>query len=469
MIESNAKDIIEAVSGVLLAGKSENRFQGITIDSRTLQPGELFFCIRGERFDGHDFLPEVLSKEAAGIVLSRKEKLPQAGNLDPERAPFIIQVEDTVSALQDYAHHHRKRFDPQVVAVTGTNGKSSTKEMMAAISEIRFKTLKSQGNFNNHIGLPLTLFNLEAQHETAVLEMGMSALGEIRRLAEIAEPDIGIITNISEAHLVQLKNVKQVQVAKGELFQALSRNATAIVNADDPLVLELAQSLRSNVITYGINNSADIRAREIRARGNNGYDLTLRLFDINASLFLPHQGRFNIYNALAAIAAGHSLGIEAEAMNTGLQNSRLPRQRMEFIKHKGLTLINDTYNANPRSMKEALGFLTELETEGRRFFVIGDMLELGDIAESAHRQLGQESADQGIDYLITIGSLSQIAAKEALASGMQKERVMACHDQQEAAEFLKTLAQTGDCLLFKGSRGSKMEKVIEALTQLRSD
>lgn len=447
-----------------MLGREDKSFLGISIDSRTIQPRQLYFCIRGERFDGHDFIPEIIDKKAAGIICSDKGKIPDAlfsnAHDDP---PFIIQVQDTVAALQDYAHYHRKQFPVRVVAVTGTNGKSTTKEMAAAIAETKFKTLKNKGNLNNHIGLPLTLLNLDASHEVAIVEMGMSAAGEIRRLAQISEPEIGIITNISAAHLMQLQTLKNVQAAKGELFAALNTQGTAIVNADDPLVLELSRSLRSKVVTFAIRNPADIRASDIRTRGNDGFDFTLRLFEEEVPIFLPFLGFCNIYNALAAVAAGHSLGMNTEAMSTGLEKGRLLGNRLETLRHGSLTIINDSYNANPQSMREALAILSQYKTPGRKFFVIGDMLELGDLTSEAHTRLGEEISKHPVDYLVTVGELSNLAGQGALKAGMAKDRIATLADHQEAIDHLSKNVRPNDCLLFKGSRGSRMETVIRGL------
>tara|TARA_B100000686_G_C16784810_1_gene974494 strand:+ start:1357 stop:2739 length:1383 start_codon:yes stop_codon:yes gene_type:complete len=458
--------VIDAIGGSLVCGRPESRFRGVSIDSRSLSAGELFFCLKGKRFDGHDFLPSVLEKKAAGIVFSDGHRLPDFINQEDDFL-FAIQVEDVLAAMQYYARHHLRRVNPKVVAITGTNGKSSTKEMAAAIVETRFKTLKTQGNFNNHVGLPLTLFGLEFDHRVVVLEMGMSAAGEIRRLAEIAEPDIGVITNISEAHLVHLKNVKEVQSAKGELLDALDDKGSAVINADDPMVFELARSIKGKVVTYGVNALADIRASEIKARQGGGYDITVSLYGRKVPMNIPFAGLFNVSNALAAIAIGYVLKIPTGEMLRGLINTQLPTQRMEIFARNGLWVIDDSYNANPRSMQEALCVLAEYPVSGRRFFVMGDMLELGDISEFGHRRLGQEVVHKGIDFLFAVGDLAALAVESAVEEGMDKERAVICSGHVDAGERLACIVEEGDCLLFKGSRGSRMEKVLEELFKAR--
>ena len=464
MIESSAQECLRVMRGDLLSGQESSAFKGVSIDSRTLQAGQLFFCIQGPTFDGHAFIRQALEKKAAGIIISDKDQLPSSETLSGQQyhAPFVVHVDDTLSALQDLARFHRQRLPVRVVGVTGTNGKSTTKEMIAAIAETTFKTLKTQGNLNNHIGLPLNVLQLNASHEVAVLEMGMSAAGEIRLLADIAKPDIGVITNISEGHLVQLKTLKNVQAAKGELFDSLGDEGTAIVNADDPLVLELATSLRTAVkrTTFGIDNPADVKAHDIQAT-ETGHDFAVSLLDNIFPVRLPFLGFGNIYNALAALATGHCLGIGTAEMKAGLENCKLLSQRYEIFKHDFKTIINDAYNANPNSMREALATLAKYPASGRRVFVIGDMLELGDLSSPAHTHLGKEIAQQPIDILITVGELTALTAESACDNGMKREQVIACGTHGEASEFLKKNTQKGDCLLFKGSRGSGMEMVLQ--------
>jgi UDP-N-acetylmuramoyl-tripeptide--D-alanyl-D-alanine ligase len=459
VVEYPASQFASVASGTLVAGNPDGRFHGVSIDSRTLRADELFFCIRGDRFDGHDFIADVWQRNPAGIVLSDIKKLP--AGLQP--GPFIVLVKDTLRALQDLARFHRNRIPARVVAVTGTNGKSTTKEMTAALAQTRFSTLKNKGNLNNHIGLPLTLLQLEPGHQVAVVEMGMSAKGEIRRLAEIASPQIGIITNISEAHMVHLKTLKDVQEAKGELFQALGESHTAIINADDPLVLELARSLKAKPITFGIRNEADFRAVHIRQADLEGYQITVQSLAREFSLHLPLPGAFNIYNALAAMAAGHALGLDADDMVRGFSGFKSLGQRLEILRHNSMTLINDTYNANPQSMHAAMQMLGQYKTDGRKFFVMGDMLELGELSPAAHSRMGVEAAHEPIDFLLTVGELAGLAVRSAHDAGMKPDRAIALQSHQEIVDFLKRHAVAGDCLLFKGSRGSKMEKIIEGL------
>ncbi len=460
MITGKAKDCLDIVGGKLLQGSAEKVFRGVSINSRTIEKEELFVCIQGEKFDGHNFLGDAINKGAAGVILSNPSYLSE-DMISEESSPFVIQSENTLRALQDLASYQRTQFPFQVVAVTGTNGKSTTKEMIASIIATKYKTLKTQGNLNNHIGLPLTLLARKPEHEVGVLEMGMSAAGEIKRLAEIARPDIGVITNISAGHLEQLKTVKDVQAAKGELFDSLNEEGTAIVNADDPLVLELSKSLRAKKITYGIERSADVQASNIQNKGSRGFTFTAKIFNQTISVNLSQIGYCNIYNALAALAAGHSLGISGKDMNRGLENYQQIPQRNEQIHYEGVTLINDAYNANPQSMRAALKTLSEFNTRGKRFLIIGDMLELGPLSESAHHELGQEVTLSNVDHLVTVGPLASLAAESAKKNSRHPLQIGQFNTHAEAVSYLLRNVKKGDCLLIKGSRGAKMENVIQ--------
>ncbi len=463
MIEGLALQLPELTGGKLAQGNPNATFRGVSIDSRTVAEGNLFFCIEGDRFDGHEFIQEAISKMAAGIVLSKDRLIPplSTGPSGSEN-PFVILVDDTLLALQTLAQNRRQQSNATVVAITGTNGKSTTKEMLAAIAGAEFKTLKSRGNFNNQIGLPLTLMELADEHEVAILEMGMSASGEIRRLAEIARPNIGLITNISEAHLEELKTIENVQAAKGELFEALSEQDTAVVNADDPLVADLAKRLRASSITYSAKEQTDVWAENIRARTPVGYDFTLNIAGQKLDLSLPFPGQCNIQNAVAAFAAASALGMQPEAMHEGFKTYQAPPQRQEMIEWNEILFINDSYNANPQSMREALDTLKNFKAKGKRIFVMGEMLELAERSQDAHEQIGRDVAENQIDLFITTGEIPAMAAQSAITSGMDASQVIASANVAGAVELLKLLIAPGDCVLVKGSRGARMERVIEA-------
>ncbi len=457
-MKKNIQTVLTATGGRLIHRGSDQKFTGLSIDSRTLESGELFLCLTGERFNGHDFLSDAVRKEAAGLIVSSLDKLP---DMKEGEGPFVVQVEDTLLGLQSLAHYFRKHFSLKVVGITGTNGKSTTKEMIASIANTQFNTLKSHGNFNNHIGLPLNLLRLNDQHEVAILEMGMSAKGEIARLAQIAEPDIGLITNISEAHMVHLPTVRDVQSAKGELFAALNESSCAVVNADDPLVLELAKNLRSKKITFGVDNEADVRGLDIRPGTGFGYQFSLVTSGGTHPVNLPFPGRYNVLNAVAAAATGFALGLAPEQIVKGLETSELLGQRVQVRQEKGMTLLDDTYNANPRSMLEAIKTLSGLNSTGKRFLVIGDMFELGKNETTAHQLLGKQVAEGSIDFLVGVGDLIGLTVESAIAAGQPKEQSAFFKTHEEAARFLQDNAQSGDVILFKGSRGAQMERVLK--------
>ncbi|NIQ01230.1 MAG: UDP-N-acetylmuramoyl-tripeptide--D-alanyl-D-alanine ligase, partial [Nitrospinaceae bacterium] len=368
-MNSDFQTLVTAVKGERILGKEAQSFKGVSIDSRTVRQDQLFICIKGDRFDGHDFIDEVAQKKAAGVVVSDKEKLD--GSRIKDSGLFAVAVPDTIRALQDLAEYHRNRFDVRVIGVTGTNGKTTTKEIIANVIKMKYPALKTEGNLNNHIGLPLTLLELSRSHKSAVLEMGMSAAGEIRRLAEIAKPRIGVITNISMAHMTHLKTLKDIQAAKGELFRELNQYGTAVVNADDPLVCELARKIRAKVITFGIENKADVQASDIRPGNFSGYDFTLSLKGKQVPAHVPLIGRFNIYNALAAAAVGYVLEVPVSMIQNGLKARQDLHQRCESILYKNMTILNDTYNANPRSMSEAMKILKEHKAPGKKIMVVG--------------------------------------------------------------------------------------------------
>lgn len=458
-MEKNSNTVLTATGGQLVHPGEQRTYTGVSIDSRTMEAGDLFCCITGDRFDGHDFLNEIIKKGAHGLIVSDTTKLP---SFNEGQGPFVVRVADTLKGLQDLAHHYRKQHTLKVVGITGTNGKSTTKELVASITGTCFETLKSRGNLNNHIGLPLNLLRLETAHEVAVLEMGMSARGEIARLAQIAEPDIGLITNVSEAHMERLPTVRDVQAAKGELFAALNEKDCAIVNADDPLVLELAQSLRARKLTFGLNSEADVRGIDIKPGPALGYVFSLNTPGASHPVRLPFAGRFNILNAVAAAACGVALGIAPEKIVAGLEQAELMGQRLQVKDHNGMTLLDDTYNANPKSMAEALETLASMQIAGRRYFIIGDMFELGPNEVAAHRRLGEQAVQKNIDYLVAVGERVKDTVDAAKNADSTKTKAFLFDTHEEAAAFLKDKAEAGDALLFKGSRGAQMEKTLNA-------
>jgi UDP-N-acetylmuramoyl-tripeptide--D-alanyl-D-alanine ligase len=445
--------IAQVTAGRLSPAGARVTVTGISTDSRSVCPGELFVPLRGEKFDGHDFLTQAVRRGAAACL--SEDVI--AGFPVP-----VIQVANTLQALGDLAAAFRRDFSGPVVAVTGSSGKTTTKEMLASILSGTAPGLKTEGNFNNLVGLPLTLFRLAPEHRWAVLEMGMSARGEIARLAEIALPDVGIITNVGPAHLETLHGLDGVARAKGELFAALKAGGTAVINADDERVAQLPVANGVRRLYYGFSASAEIRAEEVAVAGA-AVAFRLVLPDGTWPVTLAVAGRHNVYNALAAAAAATALMVPAAAIVRGLQTFRGGRGRMELVDlGNGTVLIEDTYNANPLSVRAALTALDEMGGSGRRIAVLGDMLELGAEAAELHRQVGAEAA-QRCDFLILLGGMAGETAAGARQQGMPADRVQIVSSHVEAADRLRSLLRPGDRLLVKGSRGMRMEKVGAAL------
>jgi len=445
--------IAQVTAGRLTPPGARGSVIGISTDSRSLNPGELFVPLRGEKFDGHDFLGLAVRQGAAACL--SEDVI--AGFPVP-----VIHVQDTLRALGDLAGALRRDFSGPVIAVTGSSGKTTTKEMLAAILSVTAPGLKTEGNFNNLIGLPLTLFRLAPEHRWAVLEMGMSARGEIARLAEIADPEIGIITNVGPAHLETLHGLDGVARAKGELFAALKAGGTAVINADDERVAMLPVANGVRRLRFGFSAGAEIRAEEVVAAGTT-VRFRLVLPEGAWPVRLAVAGRHNVYNALAAAAAASALRIPAAAIVRGLQAFRGGRGRMEVVElGNDVLLIEDTYNANPLSVRAALCALDEIGGSGRRIAVLGDMLELGTEAASLHREIGAEAARR-CDYLILLGTMAGETAAGAWQQGMPADRVQIVSSHLEAASGLRSLLRRGDRLLVKGSRGMRMEKVGAAL------
>ena len=437
---------------------SHREIKGLSIDSRTIREGELFVAIKGDRFDGHDFLLGVMQRGAWGALVARTtlaDKFPVLGGLKN-----ILPVEDTLNALQEMASLHRRKFAVPVVGITGSNGKTTTKEMLAGILQKQGPVLKNEGNLNNHIGVPLTLLRLNAGHKAAVVEMGMSALGEIDALARFVGPDVGVITNIGPAHLEFLKSMDLVAQAKGELFDHLKPGGTAVLNADDRYFDTLKKKFSGRVLSFGIDKASDVRASDIRQE-KDFTDFAIRSGLSRVKVRLRAVGKHNIYNALAAAAAALAVGMSLDAVKNGLDAFQPLAMRSELRQVQGRTVFADCYNANPASMDAALATLVSLKSGGKAIAVLGDMLELGSVAVDAHRTIGKTIARLGVDLVITMGPLAKHVGEGAIDAGMPKDRVFEAGSQAEAAGLLKKLSRPGDTVLIKGSRSMKMEKILE--------
>ena len=453
MINFDVRTVAAVTGGQILHNGADVAISGFSTDSRTLQAGDLFIPLRGERFDGHDYLNQAV-RHGAAACLSEDVV---AGLTIP-----VIQVRDTLQALGDLAQAVRQRFGGPVVGITGTSGKTTTKEMLAAILTRTGSGLKSAGNFNNLVGVPLTLFGLCPDHRWAVIEMGMSARGEIARLAQIAAPQVGIITNVGAGHLEKLGGISGVARAKGELFIHLPAGGTAVINADDPQVNQLPLANGVRRLLFGTAAEAPVRASAISTDADM-VGFTLHVFGAEIAVQLPLPGRHNVHNALAAAAAAAILDVPLADIAAGLAEFKPCPGRMELVELPGdLVVLEDSYNANPLSMRAALDTLYDLGTPGRRIAVLGDMLELGETARALHFEVGTLVAKRA-DWLFTLGELAREIAAGAAANGLAAERIITAHTVDELHERLHSLLQPGDRLLIKGSRGMRMERVSALL------
>ncbi len=460
------EEILRATGGKLLQG-SENAFQGISTDSRTVVEGELFIALKGARFDGHHYALEALKKKAGGVLIEEDK----VGDIrwNGYRSRAVIAVKDTLVALGEIARSWRRKYKTPVVALTGSNGKTTTKEMIAACLETTFPILKTKGNLNNLIGVPLTLLTLTERERVVVLEMGMNVPGEIRRLTEIAEPDVGLITNIQTVHLEGMGSLERLKEEKGELYRRMRRDGTILVNQDDARVVDLASDYPGQKITLGIEHPADVMATEVRLEGAEGTSFTLILEGEVVEIRLPLLGRHFIPNALSAMAVACLFGVEVKEAKKALENFQPFPMRMEVVPLQGgMTVINDAYNANPYSMEFALETLVEVKDKGRTIAVLGDMLELGNFTKEAHQRIGQKVSQLSIDFLVAMGEEAPVVIESAIRYGFPKERAQVVESHSEAVSLIKRIIQNGDWILVKGSRRMTMEKIVEGLKEGRA-
>ena len=438
------------------------RLAGVSINSRTLVRGELFVAIHGPRHDGHNFVVAALDAGAlAGVVASDR----LASFAEPYRSK-LLAVPDTLAALQDLAQAVRTRWGRRLAAVTGSAGKTTTKEILAALLAARFRVLKSEGNLNNEYGLPLQLLRLEDTDEAAVVELGMSHAGELKRLAEIARPDVGVVTRVAPVHLEFFSSVEEIALAKRELIEGLiGSESVAILNADDPLVARFAHVAPGSVLTYGITEAADFTAEKVQDRGLNGTEFDFLAPGERMRVRLPLAGRHNISNALAALAAASVWGVgarEAQAVFPTLEATGMRGRVLQY--EAGFTVINDCYNSNPVALAAMVGLLTSTPAEGRHLLAAGEMLELGPTSAELHREAGRAAAATGkLDWIIGVRGDAESFVRGAIEAGYPAGRSKFFASSEEAGAFVADLMQRGDVLLVKGSRGVKMERIVEAL------
>ena len=443
--------ITDFAEATLSSASGEIFVDRISTDSRTLKRGELFVALRGENFDGHHFVEAAARSGAAGAIVDSNWNGNVSGNF------ALIRAKDPLQAYQKLAGNYRRSLSLKVVAITGSNGKTSTKDFTAAVLAHRFRVAKTEGNFNNHVGLPRTILEATTRDEVAVWEIGMNHPGEIAMLTKLAAPDVGIITNIGVAHIEFMGSREAIAAEKGALVEAVGPEGTVILNADDPFTKSMATCTRAKVILAGTTGGT-IRASEISQSGN-GTDFTILEGAHRSRAQLPVPGLHMVQNALLAVAAGRVFDLSLEDCAAGLAGAPLTRARLQIKEIHGVQFIDDSYNANPDSMKAALRTLVELDAEGKRIAVLGEMKELGSESEHGHREVGETAAILGVNHLITIGDEGEIIAQAARAAGLEKTASVS--STSEAAKLLGEIAEPGDLVLVKGSRSVRTEQVIE--------
>jgi len=445
------------MKGEILQGPPSLSFHTFNIDSRLSEPGELFFALVAER-NGHDFITQAADKGASGAVISQK--------IIPPFDDFaLIKVPNTLEALHELAQNTLIELPVKVVGITGSIGKTTTKEFTSALLEKRFKVLKSEGNFNNHLGLPLSVLRLREDHEIAVLEMGMSHAGEIKSLTQIAPPDVAVITNVKPVHLEFMKTITNIADAKKEILAGMKPNGTAILNGDDPWVNKISSAWKGEKVFFGFSKNWDISAQNIQKTGLNGMSFELNYGGQRKKVVLPSFYDSTLSNFLAAVAVAFTFSVPIEDINErSAQLKPAPKRGTVSLLEKAKTLIDDSYNSNPVALEVTLKSVAELRAK-RKIAVLGDMLELGEDSVKYHVSAGKQVVESGFDLLVTVGPLSKHMADGAREKGMPKERIHTFENSQEAAKSLGGLLEHGDLIFVKGSRGIKMEYIIEQLKE----
>ncbi|WP_053956889.1 UDP-N-acetylmuramoyl-tripeptide--D-alanyl-D-alanine ligase [Inediibacterium massiliense] len=452
------KEIVEATKGDLLEGDIQKEIKGICIDSRKVVKDELFIPLVGENFNGHDFIKDAIEKGACAVLTSE-------GNFEEIDNISIIKVKNTLQALQDLARYYASKFSIPIIGVTGSTGKTSTKDMIYSVLSKKYKVLRNKGNFNNHIGLPLTIFELTKEHEMAILEMGMSALGEIDLLASLVKPHVGVITNVGLSHIEHLKTQENIMKAKMEITNYFQDDHILIVNGDDDL-LKTLKGKKTHYKKYFVGRErCDYRVSNIKDLGEKGISFDLILDNEEYSFFLKVPGIHNVYNALCAIAVGILFKVDMNLIQKGIREFEGSNMRLHiFTTKEEIKVINDAYNASPDSMRAALCVLDKMKCK-RKIAVLGTMLEMGEYAQIGHYHVGSDVAKANIDYLIAVGNQGEHMVMGATENGFKKEKTYVCKNNQEAIEVLKKLLQKEDAILIKGSRGIHMEEIVDYIQE----
>ncbi len=447
----------------LYYGKNTDiQINSISTDSRTIKKNDIFVALNGENFNGHDFIEDAIKKGACGAVINKTEKNIEAIKKKIKENTvdfFLFETNDTLYVLQEIARFYRQNLSIKIIGITGSNGKTTTKDMTHAVLSTAYRTYKSEANFNNEIGVPHAILNLGYSYEAAVLEFGMTHKGDIRRLVEIASPQIRILTNIGPAHLQNFSSINDIAEAKAEIFELSHPEDMAVINIDDELIKQVERKFNGRKITYGLNSKAEVKAEDI-----NNNTFTLKIYDkFVAKISLPILGIHNIYNALSAISAGILMEISYDKIVNGITSFSPPSGRMELLKFNGLWVINDAYNANPISMKRALETFHEIFSDRQKILILGDMLELGEEGIFFHKEIGKQIAQMKVNYLFTFGKLANYIARSAVENGIPQKQVFQDLSAEEIAEKISKKFSGKDVVLIKGSRAMGMEKVIDCL------
>lgn len=469
MLTAAAHTIADATGAMLVAGPGTTTALGATVDSRGVEPGMLFAALRGERTDGHDYVIDAIEAGARVVLISKDPA--ELGTLietaEVHRCA-VLRTGDVLAALQRLAAWHRARLLATVIAITGSTGKTSTKDFLTSVLSSALRVTSTKGNRNNELGLPLTILTADSETQALVLEMGMRGVGQIAALATVAKPDLGLVTNVGTSHIELLGSQDCIAEAKGELVEAIPADGAVFLNGDDIYSVRLATMTEAPVITYGLHESCDVRAIDIELDAESRASFILQTSAGSAPVTLGVPGRHNVYNACAAAAVGLHMGLVLDSVAEALGATRLSAMRMEVVSTaREITVLNDAYNANPSSMRAAIETLSSMSTATRRVAILGDMGELGSFSELAHFRLGEDVAHAALDALVTVGERSVRIADGARAAGMPSEVVRPCRTLDEASEVLDDLLEPGDVVLVKASRMMGLERLVEGIVNPR--
>lgn len=452
----------------LIRGDPSWEVARISIDTRSLARGDCFIALQGPRFDGHEFLEDAAQRGASAAVVSHPTRA-----MNSPSALALLQVQDTLTALHKLATNYRRLMPPatRLITISGASGKTTTKEMIAAVLGERFHVAKTPGNYNNHIGAPLSLMSVTPEHDFGVIELGSNHPGEMRVLAELVRPEIAVVTNIGLAHVEHLGDETGVAQEEGTPLEYLPYNGDglAVLNADDKWCNELRARTRATVVTVGIDHFADIRASDIKINGDVKFRLNIAKKREDTIVRLRTLGRHQIYNALQAAAVGYGVGMDLDEIREGLETVAFPAMRMQPVDVAGIRFVNDCYNANVPSMRAALEMMRDTPATGRKVAMLGEMLELGAWTKSAHLEVGALAAQCGLSLLMAVGPAARWIAEGALAAGMEMHRVLVVYDTTEALDAVRALVREGDLVLLKGSRKLKLETILESFGQVVTD